>query len=237
MEESGTAKTSLVQKHQLVQNLRLENHPEQLFACWIANVYIHKYKQTDENWTVQHDHWHGGGLGGTHKISIIPMYQHVAEILLACSNNNCVQAYGVRNTAALLKFIRKQLLNMWLIGAFYVSSRWVYVMWFMKFNLLNKTTSVFLCLCASKTPNTFLPGQVNQFIPLQWYHVLRVDKVFLFIFLVTLVSQKLIWAVGFYQKGDMKDCFHGIICLWFSLFFALIKHGLFISSLVACMQL
>lgn len=30
---------------------------------------------------------------------------------------------------------------------------------------------------APKTQNTFLPGQINQFIPLQWYHVLRVDKI------------------------------------------------------------
>lgn len=28
---------------------------------------------------------------------------------------------------------------------------------------------------ASKAPNTFLPGQISQFIPIQWYRVLSVD--------------------------------------------------------------
>lgn len=48
---------------------------EQLFVRWIANVYIHKYKQTDEDWTVQHGHWHGGGCTRLESPPCISMWQ------------------------------------------------------------------------------------------------------------------------------------------------------------------
>lgn len=169
----------------------------------------------------------GSGVGGCTRLASSPCISMWHKYCLHVQKIIAFKHVGQKHGSLVKihqKAASKATWNMWLTATFYVSYRWVNVMRFIKFNVLNKTISVL----SSKAPNTFLPEQINQYIPLQWYHVLRVDKVFFF--LISMVLQKLTWVIGFNQNSDTKNCLHGIICLRLWLFFSLRKHS-FLSVL------